>query len=206
MKQFIWVSLLLSSLQLAGCQGQVEQTATVEQPADTTAAIVPSSAPADALAGIRLRQRALPDVGVALCFPATWRVEPRQEKAGRVWVSAMACPTSVPFCANYVVNAVPLQTGASLDTYSSYYLTYLEKKYPVYKLIKVSRALVNGLNGRVIDYIYQENNHNLGGTVALLQVADSVVVLNFAALNEPEGEYVRYRGLFERVISSVKAL
>ena len=149
-KQFIWVSLMLCSLQLASCQEQAEQTATVTQPADTITASGPSSTPADALAGIPLRQRELPDVGVTLGFPATWRVEPRQEKAGRVWVSAMACPASVPFCANYVVNAVPLQVGASLDTYSSYYLTYLKKKYPVYKLIKVSRSTANGLDGRVL--------------------------------------------------------
>jgi len=206
MRSSVSAAFLLGYLVLAGCQGQQGETHAQADPGSAPAASTQAAAPADAFATIALRKRQLPDAGITLGFPEFWEVQQRQEEAGRVWVSKMGCDDSVAFCANYVVNAVPLQDGASLDTYSNYYLTYLEKKYPVYKLVKVDRVTVDDMEGRVIDYIYQENNHNLGGTVALLKTEKAVVVLNFAALNEPAGDYVRYRGLYERVILSAMQL
>jgi len=207
MRSFVSVGFLLCYLTLAGCQGQQEETRAKTNSSNTSAASTQAAeAPADAFATIALQKKELPDVGISLGFPEAWEVQQHQEKAGKVWVSKMHCAESVPFCANYVVNAVPLQGGASLDTYSSYYLAYLEKKYSVYKLVKVNRITVNNMDGRVIDYIYQEDNHNLAGTIALLKAKNSVVVLNFAALNEPAGDYVRYRGLYERVIMSAAQL
>lgn len=82
----------------------------------------------------------------------------------------------------------------------------LINKYEKFKLVNRTNDTLNSHPSITMDYIYFEHGLNLGGTTTLYFLDDSIAVINFVALNEPEGEYVSFRGLYTRTLATLKPL
>ena len=123
----------------------------------------------------------------------------------------MQCPDkqdSTRFCANYTVNKIPLNDKISLETYADTLLARLERKPEVESLniIGNSSQLINGLPARIIDYKALAYNRQIGGTTALFEVENNVVIVTFLASNNPPKSYVRYRGIYARILATILPL
>lgn len=161
---------------------------------------------ADAFASVRLRIQPIPALGIEIAIPEDWVFAHHIEQDQTIWTVKSPCPDSVKFCTNYVLNAVPRQQEVALENYGNFLITSLQDKYDTFTLVNRTEEKINGIPSTTIDYIHLEQGLDLGGTTTFYFLDDTVVVVNFGALNEPKGDYVRYRGLYTRILSTIKPL
>lgn len=161
---------------------------------------------ADGLDSVRMKIQQLPDFGISIGVPKYWKVSEFVEQKQKMW--AVKCPRtdSTKFAANYIINAVPRQKNVPLRNYGDFLIRRLQEKYDILKVINRDDAPINGVPSTTIDYIFVEQKLNLGGTTTFFFLDDTVVVVNFGAINEPEGEYVSYRGLYARTLPTIRPL
>ena len=161
---------------------------------------------ANAFASVPLQAQEISALGISIGIPKNWVFTHHIEQKQKVWTVKSPCPDSVKFCANYVLNAVPRQKDLPLKNYGDFFITSLRDRYDTFTLISRNDEEINGVASTTIDYIHREQGLDLGGTVTFYFLDDTVVVVNFGALNEPKGDYVRYRGLYTRVLATIKPI
>lgn len=196
------------ALLICGCQ--TDPASTSKQPPPSAK----DSPPSDRFAGIsandldsvRLQTKELPSLGISLALPNNWPIAHRIEQEQSIWTAKAPCPNTAKFCANYVLNAAPRQKGIPLKNYGDFIVLSLINKYEKFKLVNRTNDTLNSHPSITMDYIYFEHGLNLGGTTTLYFLDDSIAVINFVALNEPEGEYVSFRGLYTRTLATLKPL
>lgn len=198
------LSFSIITILVAGSSCQVDSTSKSSAP--ERQANENAGTGAHAFDSVELQMRRLPAFYVSMGVPRHWKVSEFVEQQQRVWTAKSPRTDSTKFAANYVVNAVPRQKGVPLRNYGDFFITSLRDKHDTFTLVNRSEDRINGYASTTIDYIHRQNGLNLGGTTTFYFLDDTVVVVNFGALNEPKGDYVRYRGLYTRILSTIKFL
>lgn len=161
---------------------------------------------ANAFDSVRLQTQRIPGLGVSIAIPVGWSFTHRVEKKQDVWLIKSPCSDSIKFCTNYVLNATPRQKELPIKNYGDFFIMSLRNRYDTFTLINRSEENINGVPSTTIDYINREQGLDLGGTATLYFLDKIVVVVNFGALNQPKGDYVRHRGLYTRILATLRPL
>jgi len=134
--------------------------------------------------------------------PVTWQHS--IENGLDVW--KMPCTNNDLYCANFMVNIVPVTRVSSLDNYSAAFVAALKEKEDVadFKLVGNIQDTIDGNECFIIDFKYSLRGNDVGGTAMLLLLRNKLLIMSFTAPNDPPKSYVRYRGLYNRIIKSVE--
>jgi len=133
--------------------------------------------------------------------PVTWQHS--VESGLDIW--KIPCTNNNLYCANFMVNIVPVTKVNSLDNYSTAFVVALKEKEDVadFKLVGNTRDTIDGNECSIIDFKYSLRGNDVGGTAMLLLLRNKLLIMSFTAPNDPPKSYVRYRGLYNRIIKSV---
>ena len=197
-------ALIIGAAWLAGCNTSTNPEAIKAKPAPqevATSAQQPVYSAHDfdtvALMPVKLKTH-----GIALARPARW-TEPATA-AG--WACREQCAAG--FCANYVVTSMARNPNIALAVYADTIINRVERRADVeaFRLISSNPQAINGLPALTVDCKMLAAKQQLGGIFTLVELPDKLLVITFLGPNDPPKSYVRYRGLYERIIQSIKPL
>lgn len=145
--------------------------------------------------------------GITIGRPARWVEDTTPAR----WACQERCPAlagAAGFCANYVVTSMARNPNIALTVYADTLLNRAERRADVeaFHLISSTPQVINGLPTLTVDYKALVGKQQLGGIFTLVELPNKLLIITFLGPNNPPKSYVRYRGLYERIIQSIKPI
>ncbi len=115
------------------------------------------------------------------------------------------CDSTLAFCENLTIHFQPNDEKLSLQQIESAILEALSNRHKQYRLIHSGDTVIDSKPAKLIDYMFNERATDLGATMGVVIRNDTVVVVEGMALNQPKGEYAKYRHTMVSIIASLSS-
>ena len=139
---------------------------------------------------------------MSIQLPANWEQLPPLPN-GLYPFKNSKCDTTLAFCENLIIHFQPNSGKLSLQQVENSILEALPNRYKQYRFISSQDTIIDDKPGKLIDYMVNEQAIDLGATMGVVIKNDTVVVLTGMALNQPKGNYTKYRRTIVNAITSL---
>lgn len=116
-------------------------------------------------------------------------------------ISQKKCDSTFVFCPSFSITKET--TKLNLENYTSSALLLMSRNVDKMKLIHQNDITINGFKIILIRYIILKEGKKIGVQTGFCKISNEVFVLTGTAINEIEGEFLKYDGLFEEIILSI---
>lgn len=145
-----------------------------------------------------LKTISIDELGITLLIPESWSGGQQQN----IFVFTRDCDEV--FCANLIIRSNANKEKMDLDKAASFLISSLGKRFKELKMVAVDDHTINDKQFKVLDYMFREEDVDLGGTTALAIRGDNIISISFMGLNQPKGSYVDARRMFAKMLDSIK--
>ncbi|MCA6437456.1 MAG: hypothetical protein IM600_10135 [Bacteroidetes bacterium] len=135
-----------------------------------------------------------------ICFPKNWKtnINPQENV---LLIGRKNCDSSDVFCP--VFSITKEKTNLSLKEYSSNALSLMQSKIEKMKILNENNFTINGFNIIQVRYMILKDGQTLGLQTGFCKINDEIFVMTGTAINDKDGEFLKYDGLFEEIILSI---
>jgi len=140
--------------------------------------------------------------GLKISVSKGWETS-KKEMYPVILVSKKKCDDSVIFCSNITVVKDSLRDGVDFNTYLQLNYDLLQNQFNNFRLIARGNIKVGDFSAFQITYLMQTDGVKLGGITTWIKNGEIIYVITGLALNEGNSDFLKYKGLFQEITSSL---
>lgn len=150
------------------------------------------------------KQEVVDEGNFEMMIPKEWEII-RNVDAPLLLISSKVCDETIKFCPNITISKEELGNQIDFSDYIQRNVDLLSQQLSYFKPIAKGDIEIDGNSAFQLTYLMQVEGVKLGGITTWIKANNYVYVITGMAINEKESEFLKYKGLFQEVTSTLKS-